>query len=592
MLSSNLKRITLRLMRVLDTPRSLSLKLLIENDEWEQVVNLTVVPHDYETCLHDGVNRYRKDAMATELLRKFDGVIPGLDPERSAMETFIASERACAANNQRLHRFFYSDDIPSKVEFAGFRLLEKARDYLARLLPDVPSEHDIQCRFGPGATFESSGWRRGFTTYDKITNRPTIACHTPVRFISAICGINPCWGDMTQIVPVLGNRLTFVNKTAKTKRGICIEPGGNIFLQLGIAEFLRVGLRRAGIVLDPQVSFSLDRWIAGPSEGRPLTAVRRQLRTRSVGGEPLHKELAKDASWTDELVTIDLSAASDSVCEQLVSILLPEAWFDLLNATRSRYTLLPDGKWHKNHKFSSMGNGFTFELETLIFLSLAKAVGAKPGVDCFVFGDDIIVPKTAAQDLIALLRFAGFTPNPSKTFISGSFRESCGGDYLLGNDVRAFYLKEEPDEPSKWIAFANGLRRVASNFGLDITPVWRQIVDCIPVGARNFGPPELGDLVLHGPESLWTTRIKSSIRWVRVWRPVFARETWAGRRYRARVECWRDERFVPEDRSFVQFHERYSEACLVAALMGFSPEIGLTPRGQVAGFKTGWSPFS
>lgn len=592
MLSSNLKRIVLRLMRALDTPRSLGMKILIEAEEWGQLVGMTMDPKNYETFLHDGLQRYRKDAVATELLRKFNGKVVGLDPVQTALDTFWASEQSCAQSNTRLHRYFYCEDIPSKLEFAGFQMLDKARQFLSRRLPTCPEPSDIVGRFGPGATYESSGWHRGFTGYDKITNRPNIAHHTPTRYASELVRSVPTWGDVSQLSPVLGNRLTFVDKTAKTKRGICIEPGGNIFLQLGIAKHLRTGLRRAGIILDPTVSFSLPRWISGQDKGRPLTAVRRQLRETDFAGEPLHKDLARISSFDDNYVTIDLSAASDSVCEVLVQILFPEDWYHLLDCTRSRYTQLPTGEWHKNHKFSSMGNGYTFELETLIFSSLAYACGARPGVDCFVYGDDIIVPKTAARDLIALLRFAGFTPNPKKTFIEGPFRESCGGDYLLGNDVRAYYLKEEPNEPSSWIAFANGLRRVASKFDLDLTPVWRQIVDNIPSEARSFGPEQLGDLVLHGPESLWKTKIRSSIRWVRCWRPIGARTRYPYSREYGSVQEWRGGEFTAVRRRTIRFPERYYHACVIASLMGLSPEDGLSPRNAVEGYKTGWTPYS
>jgi len=92
-----------------------------------------------------------------------------------------------------------------------------------------------------------------------------------------------------------------------------------------------------------------------------------------------------------------------------------------------------------------MGNGFTFELESLLFYVLSRAVAYFSGVSGIisVYGDDIIVPTDIAVDLEFVLGVLGFSVNPEKSFSTGTFRESCGGHYDGGCDVTPFYVKAD-----------------------------------------------------------------------------------------------------------------------------------------------------
>ena len=96
-----------------------------------------------------------------------------------------------------------------------------------------------------------------------------------------------------------------------------------------------------------------------------------------------------------------------------------------------------------------MGNAFTFELETLIFWCLTRAVVEELQLSqngrVFAYGDDIICPTEAVPLLYKVLDFCGFTVNTEKSFTSGPFRESCGGDYFLGFDIRPYYVKKNID---------------------------------------------------------------------------------------------------------------------------------------------------
>jgi hypothetical protein len=153
--------------------------------------------------------------------------------------------------------------------------------------------------------------------------------------------------------------------------------------------------------------------------------------------------LARLGSLNGSLATLDLSSASDSISYELVSLLMPPCWFTILDEVRSPIVDI-DGEEHKCEMFSSMGNGFTFELESLLFYALAKATAyfTRTRGKISVYGDDIIVPVQMAEHLTQVLDYFGFSLNPEKSFWSGPFRESCGGHYHLGEDITPFFIRK------------------------------------------------------------------------------------------------------------------------------------------------------
>lgn len=239
-----------------------------------------------------------------------------------------------------------------------------------------------------------------------------------------------------------------------------------------------------------------------------------------------------------------------------------------------------------------MGNGYTFELETLIFCALAKAVGADIGIDTFVYGDDIIVPDRLADDLLAVLRFAGMTPNAKKTFKGAcEFRESCGGDFFLGHDVRPFYIKESIDDPTGWITLANNLWNWSIKWSMpELMAVRASVLDLLPTEIRRCrGPQELGDLVIHDDQCKWNTTTRGSIRYCRVWRPVTMK------RYLFGTPRGPEHFDVhPPSRSDLRKKVRILTergVALTAALIGL-PSDGISPRNSVEGYRHGWVAFS
>lgn len=236
---------------------------------------------------------------------------------------------------------------------------------------------------------------------------------------------------------VKGNIMFTVPKSAVIDRVCCKEPDLNIFFQKAAGNEIRKCLKsRAGINLNDQ---------------------------------SINRGLAEKGSHTGKLATIDLSSASDSLSRELVRRLVPPAWYKLLDSLRCRKTFI-EGRSRLNEMFSSMGNGFTFELESLVFWALARATQVLSGFnteELSVFGDDIIVPTTIASRVITVLTWCGFTPNAKKTFVRGPFRESCGGHYYWGLDVTPFYLRRPLKDVSDLILFLNQYRAWIIRVGAD-----------------------------------------------------------------------------------------------------------------------------
>jgi hypothetical protein len=237
-------------------------------------------------------------------------------------------------------------------------------------------------------------------------------------------------GDFTE---VRGSRLSFVPKNSEISRTICTEPLLNMLVQKGIGSLLESSLRRTFSI---DLSYQADK----------------------------NRELARIGSLTGQFGTIDLSSASDTISLKMLRDVvprLPYAWFNL---ARSSITTLPNGEEVPLHMVSSMGNAFTFPLQTILFscivvgcyraLGIPVRYGRGPLLNpkrkkwkdltalgnFSVFGDDIIVDRRAYDLVMRLLGYFGFIPNHEKSYAEGPFRESCGSDFWNGDDVRGVYI--------------------------------------------------------------------------------------------------------------------------------------------------------
>ncbi len=161
--------------------------------------------------------------------------------------------------------------------------------------------------------------------------------------------------------------------------------------------------------------------------------------------QTINRDLARRASISDSHATIDLSEASDRVSLSLIREVFPPRWVEALESCRSESTVLPDGRVVKLNKFAPMGSSCCFPIEALVFWACAQAVlriwHGIDNHDVYVYGDDIIVSSDFAADIMTGLEAIGLKVNYDKSYVEGPFRESCGGEYFLGEDVTPVRLR-------------------------------------------------------------------------------------------------------------------------------------------------------
>lgn len=248
------------------------------------------------------------------------------------------------------------------------------------------------------------------------------------------------------------------------------------------AEFTRTFSRTAKVVFVPKTATSLRTICEEPAtlqywqkslEKSFITLLNspKLIRFINLSSQEQNRTWALEASRTGLYSTIDLSAASDSVSEQLVSKVLPTKVFRCLQAVRSDYALLPNKEIIPLRKWSAMGSSITFPLECMIFLGIMILTAEEHRVDWegeeplfSVYGDDMIIRNDLVADLIDNLQIFGFSVNVNKSFTRNTFRESCGVFAIFGKDITTPAIPRKyaalsspmtPDHLSRLISLAN-----------------------------------------------------------------------------------------------------------------------------------------
>jgi len=358
---------------------------------------------------------------------------------------------------------------------------------------------------GPGASIGSLG---GDFYTKMFSSKLTYASSSLYRAYTGYISLFPDWADAELIRQVhygnsnivAGNRLSFVPKQRDISRVICVEPTLNMYAQLGIGAILEGRLKSFfGIDLSTQ-----------PDRNR---------------------ELARIGSASGDYFTVDLSSASDSMSLRMLRTVLPAEVMGWLELVRSPKVTLPDGKLVDMNMISTMGNGFTFPLQTILFasivsaaykfraLELARPCGSSSG-NFGVFGDDIIGLTSSHSDVCRLLTLLGFEINAEKSFHEGPFRESCGEDYHSGFPVRGVYVKSL-NTPQDRAVVLNRLHRWASITGICISRCTSRLFKFTP---KRFVPFwENDDAGIKVPLSLiskpkWSKRTQLILyqKWVNI----------------------------------------------------------------------------
>lgn len=405
-------------------------------------------------------------AQAQAFYKKAEWLDVGADRAESAYEQFLQSEVKCRAVNQAL-RALASGSANCCPDFA--RLIGRMQRKIRRVLGPVPMLGQLDLRFGPGATVSIR--KRDACAQAKLAAAPECSTGLYVSpYLPELLREVPHWAsahepwysidddgylvEHSDLVLTPG-RLEFVPKNALTYRSIVVEPSLNGLLQAGIGDYISKRLKR----------------VAGVD----------------ISDQTLNQRLALEGSITNELSTLDLSAASDSISYELVKWLVGEEWFLLLKGARTG-SVTYKGKELRLEKFSSMGNGFTFPLETLIFwAATVSCFDTQADIDHVgVYGDDIICPRNGAGRVIRSLELLGFSVNQAKSFVAGPFRESCGADYRLGISVRPFFLKRQVSAATLF-TMHNFFYRNGEDW------ICEKILKLIPESIRLYGPDGYGD---------------------------------------------------------------------------------------------------
>lgn len=390
--------------------------------------------------------RFAVTLLAEHIVSKYDDGKATSEKRRRAVDRFELAEFQCARVNQMLEPtaagqipWWMEEDADVPEDYATLALvLRRAKQHISRVLGAFPGWDNVNrvSNFGPGATTRlkrSSGhhankWAPGAHVTSSASSPLAAALENIPGFVHyALLGPRPAY----QVVD--GNKLDWVPKNYKTDRTIATEPDWNMYLQKGIGKLIRRKLKRVGVDLDDQE--------------------RNQL-------------LAFIGSFTGQLATIDLSMASDCVAYRLSEYLLRPDWFEAIDSVRSRVGFFSDENGIDTaviyEKLSSMGNGYTFEVETLIFWGICRAVSDLTGNSdhrLAVYGDDIVVPTGIADEVCRILGQVGFTPNREKTFLDGPYRESCGAHWFEGDDVTPFYVREPVQDLDRLYLLHNNVAR-------------------------------------------------------------------------------------------------------------------------------------
>lgn len=378
----------------------------------------------------------------------------------AAVEKWLSTEAKNVQSNAHLRGLDRGFNLLPRVSFYAF--LRYAQHLIQNILGPLNDEV-VLGSFSGGAS--TSRARTSSHPAMKFSGQADVTMEaTPyVDLIHRQSELFRQYGILYNLKEVQGAKLFTVPKKTEIDRCACKEPDVNMFLQKGVGRHIRHQLRRFGINLNDQ---------------------------------SVNRRLALIGSLDGSLATLDLSSASDTVTISCVEALLPRDWFLYLNDIRSQVVEV-DGNLIRTEMFSSMGNGFTFELESLLFFALMKTTQHfenVPGV-ISVYGDDLIIPSGMYESACWILSEFGFSVNESKSFSTGPFRESCGGHYFNGEDVTPFYLKRPVTHLTDVIRVANQFRRWAmADSGRryadsSLYPLWVEMASYVPRcfwGGRDY----------------------------------------------------------------------------------------------------------
>lgn len=368
-------------------------------------------------------------------------------------------------------------------------LVSRWRRISASILGDyTESEHFERCAFAKNACLGHPAKYKGL---DQKLKGPITGSMEHISFLRRYAETDPTLSEMVNTIPIHpapSLRLTFVPKSYKALRAIMPDTLAGSFYSSGLGEMIKSRLKSCGLNID---------------------TLQHRHRLRAMKASRVSGWRGCTVSPAHRSATVDLSSASDSVTTQLLSMILPRKWFHAVMKGRVSYYEY-GGQRYRLVSACTMGLGHTFPLETLVFFVLTKGIaewyGPEAARSVSVYGDDIIVPTEVLlgnekyPSLVDLFRLLHLQINPDKSFWGWcDFRESCGGDFYRGHDVRPASPEGSSACLSKlsYVAFlyklANSLLRRWPSYSIENTLAWISLEIFLISGVVLAVPPSFPD---------------------------------------------------------------------------------------------------
>lgn len=407
-------------------------------------------------------------------------------------------------NKEAIRRFEWSDSA------CGVLWCPEVQEHtrvMGALIADVLTgfdPYDIVPRHGPGAVAtgerQEEKWR---------FKRLYPSLHQKYPYYDYMYGIrqNGCSDHLRDCVEqylalergaVPTSKVVLVPKDSRGPRIICEEPLEIQYIQQGVAralmEFLERGAREN--IVRGHVNFS---------------------------DQGINRDLARRSSLDGSLATLDMKDASDLVSLELVKAVFPPHMVEVLLATRSTHTCLPDGRVLKLRKYAPMGSALCFPIESLVFWASCVSSLIKSGVPfgvalrrVWVYGDDIIVPTEHVRAVIHGLEGIGLAVNFDKSCYRANFRESCGLDAWRGNIITPVRIRkfpgQRPSDGTRHAAWCQLASRLYESGMVYASMAAMQVVN------RALGPipitrVPMGYLSFVIPDFAWSLDDYKRLRW-------------------------------------------------------------------------------
>lgn len=326
-------------------------------------------------------------------------------------------------------------------------LVSRWRRIAASILGEyTETEHFERCMFAKNACVGHPSRRKGL---DQKLKGPFTGSTEHISFLQRYAETDPTLKDIlgehrSPFRPVPSLKLTFVPKSYKALRAIMPDTLAGSFYSAGLGEMIKSRLKCCGL---------------------NINTLQRRHRSLAMKSSRVFGWANDRVSSGRRLATVDLSSASDSITTQLLSLILPRKWFHAVTKGRIPYYEY-SGETYRLVSACTMGLGHTFPLETLVFYVLTRGVaewyGQKASREISVYGDDIIVSTEVLTgqgkypSLVSVFRTLHLKINEDKSFWGWcNFRESCGGDFYRGHDVRPASPEMQASQlpPSSYVTF-------------------------------------------------------------------------------------------------------------------------------------------